>query len=158
MRTAVQLRRTFGAEAPTTELVYGQPSEFVTASLGPVAVFGSGVVVAYLLRYRRRQRLFVFRTLDVDDAMAASVPGVSPRVQLLMALRTAGRVRLARRLFAYVVRLGRDPSALPDAVYVHVAAVLEGRLPPHRILPALLSQVGASETRGSGHVHPRRWP
>ena len=68
------------------------------------------------------------------------MPGVRPRVQLLMELRTAGRIRLVKSLFAYLVRTGRDPSALPDIFYIRVAAALGGRLPPHKILVSLLKQ------------------
>ena len=44
---------------------------------------------------RRRPRLFVFRTLTVDDRLAATLPGVRPPVKLLLELRTKGRIRRA---------------------------------------------------------------
>jgi hypothetical protein len=138
MKTAVQLRTSVGAERPRAELLFGTPCDLGEGTLGPVARFESGEVVAYQIRSRRRRRLFVFRTLDVDDASAVAVQGVGPRVQLLLELRTAGRVRLARSLFAYLVRTGRDPSALPDLFYLRVAAALGGRLPGHKILHSLL--------------------
>jgi hypothetical protein len=138
MKTAVQLRTSVGAERPRAELLFGTPCDLGEGTLGPVARFESGEVVAYQIRSRRRRRLFVFRTLDVDDAFAVAVPGVRPCVQLLLELRTAGRVRLARSLFAYLVRTGRDPSALPDLFYLRVAAALGGRLPGHKILHSLL--------------------
>jgi hypothetical protein len=59
-------------------------------------------------------------------------------VQLLLALRSAGHVRRARRLFAHLVSQSRDPAQLPDAFYWRVGAVLAGRRPRHRILLALL--------------------
>jgi hypothetical protein len=68
----------------------------------------------------------------------ARLPGVRPRVQLLLELRTAGRIRRGRDLFAYLGRTGRDPSGLADPLYVRVSAVLGGRLPAHTILLALL--------------------
>jgi hypothetical protein len=139
MKTAVQLRTLAGDERPRAELLFGTPCDLSEGTLGPVARFESGDVVAYLIRSRRRRRLFVFRTLEVDDAFAVAVPGVRPRVQLLMQLGTAGRIRLARSLFAYLLRTGRDPSALPDVFYVRVAAALGGRLPGHKILRLLLS-------------------
>jgi hypothetical protein len=138
MKTAVQLRTLAGDERPRAELLFGTPYDVGEGRLGPVARFQSGEVVAYQIRSRRRRRLFVFRTLDVDDAFAVAVPGVRPRVQLLLELRTAGRVRLMRSLFAYLVRTGRDPSALPDLFYLRVAAALGGRLPGHKILHSLL--------------------
>ncbi len=138
MNTTVQLRSGRG-DTPRSELVYGIPRKLLAGKLGPVAVFRPGSLVAYRIRYRRRTRLFLFRTLDVDDRLAASVPGVRPRVQLLLELRTEGRVRRIRRLFAYVVKTGRDPDALPDAFYLRVGVVLAGRLPKHKIVVSLLS-------------------
>jgi len=138
MNTAVQLRVGPG-DTPRSQLVYGTPRRLLAGKLGPVAVFRPGDLVAYRIRYRRRTRLFVFRTLDVDDRLAASVPGVRPRVQLLLEVRTEGRVRRMRRLFAYVLKAGRDPDGLPDAFYVRVGVVLAGRLPKHKIVVSLLS-------------------
>jgi hypothetical protein len=80
----------------------------------------------------------VFRTLEVSDPLAASVPGVRPRVQLLVDLVSAGRMRLVRGLFAYLARTGRAPSDLPDSFFVRVSAALSGRLPQHKVLVALL--------------------
>jgi hypothetical protein len=138
MKTAVQLRTLAGDERPRAELLFGTPCDVGEGTLGPVARFESGRVVAYQIRSRRRRRLFVFRTLEVDDAFAVAVPGVRPRVQLLLELRTAGRIRLARSLFAYLVRAGRGPSALPDIFYTRVGAMLGGRLPAHKVLLHLL--------------------
>lgn len=140
MRTGVQLRLAAGDGLPRSELLAGVPCEVVSGAMGPVALFRPGEIVAYLLRGRRRGRLFVFRTLDVDDRLAASVPGVRPRVQLLLELHTAGRIRRGRDLFAYLGRTGRDPSGLADPLYVRVSAVLGGRLPAHTILVSLLAQ------------------
>ena len=139
MKTAVQLRMLAGEERPRAEILFGTPCDLGEGRLGPVAHFESGQIVAYQIRSRRRRRLFVFRTLEVDDAFAVAVPGVRPRVQLLLELRTAGRIRIARSLFGYLVRTGRDPSALPHIFYPRVGAILGGRLPGHKILPSLLS-------------------
>jgi hypothetical protein len=139
MKTAVQLRTLAGDERPRAEVLFGAPCDLGEGRLGPVARFESGQVVAYQIRSRRRRRLFVFLTLEVDDAFAVAVPGVRPRVRLLMELRTAGRIRLVRSLFAYLTRTGRDPSALPDVFYTRVGAMLGGRLPGYKILPSLLS-------------------
>ncbi len=139
MRTAVQLRlRTADPDRARTEVVAGTPCDVVRGALGPVAIFEAREVVAYLLWRRRRARVYVFRTLDVDDHLAASVPGVSPRVRLLLEVRSAGRVRRVRALFEYLLRTLRDPSALPDTFYVRVGAVLGGRLPPYKIHTSLL--------------------
>ncbi len=139
MKTAVQFRLASGDERPRSELLCGAPCEVVAGALGPIALFRSGEIVAYLLRGRRRGRLFVFRTLEVDDRLAAHVPGVRPRVQLLLELCTAGRIRRARGLFVYLAKHGHDPSPLPDAFYVRVGFALAGRLPAHKILLSLLS-------------------
>ena len=149
MKTAVQLRTLEGDERPRAELLFGVPCDLSEGTLGPVARFESGQVVAYLIRSRRRRRLFVFRTLDVDDTFAVAVPGVRPRVQLLMELGTAGRIRLARNLFDYLVRAGRNPWALPDIFYTRVGAMLGGRLPAHKVLLHLLRP-----TRGSSIAQP----
>jgi len=123
----------------------GRPASALKSTLGPlstargsVALFGSGEIVACLLRFRRRPRLFVFRTLTVDDRLAASIPGVRPRVQLLLQLRTRGRIGRARDLFAYLARTERDPSALADDFYVRAGIVLVGRLSQQISLGALL--------------------
>ena len=136
MNTAVQLRPIGARDRPRCDLVYGEPDE-----LGRIALFGPGALVAYRLRSRRRMRLFVFRTLAVDDPLAAAVPGVRPRVRLLLELRSAGRIRLARGLFAYLMKTGRDAAHLSDSFYLRVGATLGGRLPRHKVLVSLLSSV-----------------
>ena len=155
MNTAVQVRHPAGDAHPRAELLSGTPSAVTSTARGPVALFGSGEIVAYLLRYRRRPRLFVFRTLTVDDRLAATIPGVRPRVQLLLQLHTPGRIRRARNLFAYLARTERDPSALADDFYVRVSAVLAGRLRSHKILLSLLPPPRAPKslwTSASGRV------
>jgi hypothetical protein len=156
MRTAVQLRTLAGGERPRAELLLGTPCDLGQGTLGPVARFESGKVVAYQIRSRRRRRLFVFRTLEVDDALAVAVPGVRPRVQLLMELHTEGRIRLVRSLFGYLTRTGWDPSALPDAFYTRVGAMLGGRLPGHKILPSLLPAYGPKPKRARANRTARR--
>jgi hypothetical protein len=158
MKTAVQLRTLAGDERPRAELLFGTPCDLGEGTLGPVARFESGEVVAYQIRSRRRWRLFVFRTLDVDDAFAVAVPGVRPRVQLLLGLRTVGRIRIARSLFGYLVRTGQDPSALPDVFYTRVGAMLGGRLTGHKILPSLLSAYRPKPKRARARrgVSPRK--
>ena len=140
MKTAVQIRRrTRDGGEPRTRILCGLPCDDAMGALGPVFLFESGEIVAYLLRRRRRLRLFVFRTLDVDDRLAATVPGVFPRVRLLMDLHTLLRIRRARDLFAYLERTRRDPSALTDDFYIRVGVALAGRLKEPRILRSFLS-------------------
>jgi hypothetical protein len=158
MKTAVQLRTLAGDERPRAELLFGTPCDLDEGTLGPVVRFESREIVAYQIRSRRRRRLFVFRTLEVDDAFAVAVPGVRPRVQLLLELRTAGRIRIARSLFGYLVRTGWDPSALPDAFYIRVGSMLRGRLPSHKVLPSLLSAYRPKPKRARGRrgVSPQK--
>ena len=146
MKTAVQLRLRSADddEGPHTELVYGSPCATAAGALGPVALFEPGAIVGYLVRRNRRGRLFVFRTLDVDDRLAATVPGVRPRVRLLLEVRSAGRIRRMRSLFAYLTRTDCPPSDLADAFYVRVGVALGGRLPRHKILLSLLPATPSS--------------
>ena len=138
MNTLVQLRPVRD-DSPGCGLLHGNPLEIKRGSLGPVALFAAGEVVAYELRYRGRPHLYVFRTLEVDDPLAASVPGVRPRVRLLVELCSAGRIRLARSLFNYLLKSRREPSDLADAFYLRLGVALAGRLPAHKILVSLLS-------------------
>jgi hypothetical protein len=138
MKTAVQLRPIAARDLPRCDLLWGAPVRTVAGELGPIALFGSGAIVAYRLRRLRRRRLYVFRTLHVDDRLAADVPGVRPRVQLLLSLNSASRVRLAQKLFSYLVNTRRDPSSIPDDFYLRVGVALGGRLPPRKIMLSLL--------------------
>jgi hypothetical protein len=148
MNTALQLPDGHG-NTLRCELLWGEPFEVFAGPLGPILIFCPGAIVAYVLRSRRRRRLYVFRTLAVHDPMAASVPGVRPRVQLLLDVVSASRVRLVRGLFAYFARTGRAPSDLPDGFYVRVGATLGGRLPGHKALHSLLPTEHPSRPQGS---------
>jgi hypothetical protein len=139
MNTAVQLRPASArGPGPRCGLLHGAPQSIVAGRLGPVALFGSGQVVAYVIHSRRRPRLYVFRTLDVDNPLAVLVPGVRPRVQLLLELGSAGRVRRARRLFVHLVQQTRDLADLPDVFYLRVGTLLAGRRPRHKTLLSLV--------------------
>jgi hypothetical protein len=140
MKTAVQLRPIAVANLPRCDLVQGAPLTVLAGGLGGVALFAAGDLVAYRLRGTRLHRLYVFRTLDVADPLATSLPGVRPRVRLLPELHSAGRVRLARTLFAYLTRTGCEPSLLADAFYLRVGVVLAGRLPARKILLSILGR------------------
>ncbi|MGO9836894.1 MAG: hypothetical protein ACLP1X_22085 [Polyangiaceae bacterium] len=62
-------------------------------------------------------------SFTVDDRLAASIPGVRPRVQFLLQVRTPGRIRRAPALLAYLARK-RDPSTPSDAFHVRVGFAL----------------------------------
>ena len=138
MKTAVQLRQQSGDGQPKSDLICGVPSSVVRGTLGPVALFDSEQIVGYRVRYGRQVRVFVFRTLEVDDRLAASVPGVQPRVQLLLNVRSPGRARIVRELFASLAENGCDPSGLSDALYLRIGVALAGRLPSREIPTSLL--------------------
>jgi hypothetical protein len=138
MMTSVQLHEP-ARGLPRCELVYGRPREIVSGRDGPIALFPSGEIVAYLLRCQWRRHLYVLRTLDVDDRFAASVCGVRPRVRLLLHLRSRAQIRRARGLFAYLAKHGPDPSELADAFYLRVSGPLGRRLVRQRLLLSLVS-------------------
>jgi len=137
MRTVVQLRSA-APDAPTCELVYGEPDHHGAGTHGSIAVFSPGQVVAYFIQGGTARRLFVFRTLDGEEKGAARLPGVRPRVRLLIEVRSAGRIDRVRRLFGYLLEQGFLPSLLPDGFYVRVSHVLGGRLPAQKVVRALL--------------------
>jgi len=144
--TAVQLRAA-SSDGLRGDLVYGTPRAIIAGKLGPVALFASGELVAYRMGHRRRTRLFVFRTLEVEARCAARIPGVRPRVQLLFDVHTVARVRLIRGLFAYLTKTGWHPASLPDGFYLRVGVALAGRLPQHKILLSLLTPPCAGRRR-----------
>jgi hypothetical protein len=144
MRTAVQLRAE-STTVPRSELLYGAPCEMVDGKQGPVALFAPDALVGYLFRSRRRAHLFVFRTLMVDDRLATLVPGVHPRVRLLVDVRSVARVRLIRSLFRRLLRDGQDPTALPDGFYLRVGVAVSGRLRRGNPLDSLAAHSAALE-------------
>jgi hypothetical protein len=139
MKTAVQLRPIASRDLPRCDLVSGAPPVVITGGRGRVALFGPGEVVGYRIRYERRTRLFVFRTLASAEPRSTELPGVRPHVRLLVAVHSAGRAALAKRLFVYLARIGREPARLPDGFYLRVGVLLSGRLPRHKVLASLLS-------------------
>jgi hypothetical protein len=117
--------------------------------LGPIAVFGPDEVVGYLVRSSAGRRLFVFRTLAVDDTWAARVPGVYPRVRLLVLVRTTMRVRAVTRLFGYLAKRAVEASSLSDGFYVRVSVLVGGRADAAR-LRALAREEISRRTAQSG--------
>jgi hypothetical protein len=146
MRTAVQLR---ADAAMSSEIVAGTPASVAQGRLGPIAIFEPDTIVAYLVRSPMGRSLAVFRTLAVDDSLAARVPGVAPRVRLLVYVRTAGRVRALRRLLHLLGTRRIDPSALRDAFYVRVSVALGGRRTDQARLRALLRREQSLRTGAS---------
>jgi len=154
VKTAVQLRSGGAVECA---LVCGKPGSMALGALGPVALFASEEVVGYLVRTPAGRTLFVFRTLAVDDRWAASVPGVHPRVRLLVHLRSALRVRALARLFGTLAKRALAPSALSDGFYVRVSHALGGRRTDQARLKALLRRelTGQAATGGDAALRGR---
>ena len=74
---AQRRRRRLGGEGRRGDRPYAhhrRPLAVDAGALGPVALFGPGNLVAYLLRFRRRPRLFVFRTLTVTIVSRSRFP------------------------------------------------------------------------------------
>jgi hypothetical protein len=123
LHTAVQLR----SAEPTGELIYGMPEGLAVSSYGDVALFEADQIVAYFIRYAAVRRLFLFRTLEKEEAGAASLPGVWPRVRLLADLSTGRAAGRARRLFSALRRRSQQPSLLSDQFWLRVSHLLARR-------------------------------
>jgi hypothetical protein len=147
MKTAVQLR---AGGAVQCELACGTPSSSAAGALGPVALFGPDEVVAYVIRTPSGRRLFLFRTLAVDDKWAARLPGVHPHVRLLVHVRSAMRVRAMRRLLGYIAKRAVCPSHLSDAFYVRVSHALGGRTDQARLRLLLRRELARREGQRAG--------
>lgn len=120
------------------DLVHGEPSAIAAGRLGPIALFEAERIIAYQVVTRRRRNLFVFRTLVVDDPLAASVPGVRPRVRLLIYAHSAGAIEQLRRLFGHLARRGCDAACLSDLFYRRVGHAVQRRRPTQAPLRGLL--------------------
>lgn len=132
--TAVQLH----PQLPRGEIAFGTPARICPGARGPVALFAPDSLVAYELRFARRRRLFVFRTLLVEDRLAAAVPGVHRRVRLLVQLRTAARIARLRAVLAGLVNIGCPLDHLDDGFFARLGAILDGRRPPSGLGASLL--------------------
>jgi hypothetical protein len=133
-RTVVQLRE----RHPSARLLLGTPAAMMESASGPLAAFAPGRLVAYSVESSYRHSLFVFRTLVVDDALAAAVLGVSPRVQLLLELHTRESIRRAGKLVAQLLASGRSPDPLSDAFWGRMGTALRGRTSSPTTLASLL--------------------
>jgi hypothetical protein len=72
------------------------------------------------------------------DATGADVPGVHPRVALLLELRTSARIDKLRRLLSFLEKHGLEPASMSDAFYLRVSHVLGGHLTAPKIVLSLL--------------------
>ena len=153
MKTAVQLRS--GGELQC-ELVCGRPEATVPGVLGPVALFAPDEIVAYVVASPTRRQLFVFRTLVVDDRCAARVPGVHPRVRLLVHVQSARRVWAMKRLLAYLAKRTLSPSELSDGFYARVSHLLGGRTDSAHVRALVRQEIARRERRLDDATNERR--
>jgi hypothetical protein len=109
-------------------------------SLGQVAVFAARQIVAYLLEPLGARRLFLFRTLEYQEVGAVAVPGVRPRVRLLVESSSSMRIDRVERLFGYLEKDGWEASSLSDPFWLRVGHLLGGRLPRHKVLLSFLAR------------------
>jgi hypothetical protein len=149
MRTAVQLR---SDETVRCALLHGEPCAVAAGTLGRIALFEADRIVAYTLATVRRANVFVFRTLAVDDRLAASVPGVYPRVCLLIHAQARAGIEQIRRLFAHIVKRGLDAAALSDLFYRRVGCAVARRRPTQAPLRHLLRDEIAGRSLGTRPV------
>ncbi len=133
-RTIVQLRE----RRPSARLLYGIPDAIHEGTMGPLATFGPGALVAYAIASSYRHSLLVFRTLVVDDPLAVTILGVRPHVQLLLDVNTTPSIRRTRQLLADLVDAGHAPEQLSDAFWGRVSTTLRGRAPTGTPILSLL--------------------
>ena len=133
MLTAVQLRKHPNV---TAQLVAGSPIR----QLDQVALFGPEQLVAYMIEGVQHTLTLVFKTLHTADPLGAKLPGVHPRVSLLLEARGSLAASRLRNLFRYLSKRGLRPEDLSEDFWVRLDAVLSGQVRrgrgPH--LPALL--------------------
>jgi hypothetical protein len=130
----------------TTTLLYGETIATRAHPSGRLAFLGPGELVLYFVR-ASLPRAFLFRTLVVGEPLSTAVPGVFAPVRLLAVTATLDRSSKLARMLRYVHTTGRVASALSDDFYLRIHALLDGRLPKHKVLDHLLSDEDASLTR-----------
>lgn len=120
-RTAVQLRSDPNFNA---KLLHGKPLH----RIGQVVVFGPGQLVVYMIEGFRHTITYVFKTLPHATANAAKLPGVTPRVSLLLEARGSLSVSRIRNLLRYLERRKASPDDLSEAFWIRLDAVLSGQI------------------------------
>jgi hypothetical protein len=129
--TAVRLHSDEGFSAT---VVHGQPDR----GIANVALFSPGRLVAYMLATPIWTRVYVFRTLAKPGATHSRIPGVAPRVDLLLDTRTRAAAARIRNMFRYFARNGRPPESLSETFWLRLGVLLGGRLRRGPHLPSLL--------------------
>lgn len=123
----------------SSALLHGAAIERRPHPRGAVLVLPPGQIALYCLR-TVKYRCFLFRTLGAPEELSSEVPGVSPRVRLLLQTQTLGRLARLQELLRYLARTGLQPSSLSDAFYLRLNAILNGRLPKGKALRSLLAR------------------
>jgi len=134
--------REFNARVPRAEprakVEVGVPIARVGAGHDVTIVFGPGTVVAYRLRLQLREQLFVFRTLQQPEPLGTRVPGVRPRVRLLMLVHNERRIQRALSLMRALRVRAHKLERLSDEVFLRANHVLGRRAPIASIADSLL--------------------
>jgi hypothetical protein len=109
-------------------VAFGSMSELRTTPLGKLAIFAPGKIIAYAIRCRPWQALYLFRTTATEDS-ATHLKGVSEPVNLLYvanARRTVDKTLTALRgLRGRIGDSGID--ALPDLYWLRLVDHIERR-------------------------------
>src|SRR5688572_10411989 len=98
-----------------------------------------GQIALYTVR-GHKTRTFVFRTAAQRATLLSSVPGVSPRVTLLVQTTTLARQALLLGFFRSLIVAGRSPTSLDDLLFAKLNVLLSRRAPTREALDGLLSQ------------------
>jgi hypothetical protein len=94
---------------------------------GSQLLFGPGQIVALYLA--SSNRLYVIRT----GSGCTHLPGVSPRVELLLDAQTKGRIDLCRRLLRGLGERGYELTSLPDSFFLRLHAIIAGARRAHAL-------------------------
>lgn len=122
-----------------TRLLHGLVSRTTRDPRGTIHWVLPGEIVLYSVR-GQQPRTFVFRTANAAANLLSSVPGVAPRVTLLVQTTTANRQALLQLYFRNLLRQGRNPTLLADRLYAKLNIVLSRRTASRDALDALLLQ------------------
>lgn len=145
--TAVLATRTNGTRhGTTTQLLHGLSLFRTDAPLGQLHWIPPHQLVIYQAR-SHRCRTFVFRTVMPTEAEVTRLAGVHRPVRLLSQAATLDRAALLARFVRWIVREGRDPSALPDVFYRRLDVILHRRGTKDALLQGLLAHHDTLATR-----------
>lgn len=138
--TSRTLVLTMSSVAVSSRLLHGTVVERHSHPRGAVLGLPPGQIAVYCVR-AVKCRAFLFRTLATPEPLSSELPGVTPRVRLLLQTQTLGRLARLEELFRYLARSGQQPSSLSDTFYLRLNAILAGKLPSSgKVLRSLLDR------------------